>query len=153
MLKCQSYFGQKHYFTCLTLLLKFCVLKLRQREVKIKFEMLDSSVQDDLKSLEKHMSDLTDNCDVYPVMNNGAYCYNCPMWYTLIIVWTAEGREAGAVMTAPLSWQLSLPQWKRLQSTVKNASEIYRPALGLRISGGETWMVPWGRGPSLRLCG
>lgn len=87
------------------------------------------------------------------VMNKGAYCYICSVWYTLIIVWMAEGREAGVVMTGVLSWQLSLPQWKRLESTVKNASEIYRPALGLCIRGGETWMVPSGRGPSLWLHG
>lgn len=85
-------------------------------------------------------------------MNKGAYCYNCSVWHTLIIVWMVDGREAGVVMTAPLSQQLSLPRWKRLESTVKNASEIYRPAVGLLIIGGETWMVPSGRGPSLRLC-
>lgn len=47
-------------------------------------------------------------------------------------------------MTTSLSWQLGLPQRKRLESTIKSASEIYRPAVGLRISGGETWMVPSG---------
>lgn len=87
------------------------------------------------------------------VMNRGAYCYICSMWCTLIVVWMVEGREAGGLMTALLSWQLSLPRWKRLESTVKNASEIYRPAVGPCIRGGEAWMVPSGRGPSLWLHG
>lgn len=80
-------------------------------------------------------------------MNKGAYCHNCSVWYTLIIVWMAEGREAGVVMTAPLSQQLSLPRWKRLESTVKNASEIYRPAVGLRIRGVKHGWCPQDQDP------
>lgn len=109
----------------------------------------------ELKSLEKHIPDFTDNCCTYAcvLMNNGTYYYDCPVWDTLITVWRVDGGEAAAVMTAPLGQQLSLPRWKCLESAVKNASEIYRAAAGLRIIGGETYMVPSGRGPSRSLCG
>lgn len=73
----------------------------------------------------------------------------CPVCTTLIIVWMAEVRGAGEVMTVRLRRQLSLPRWKRPERTIKNASEIYRPAVGLFNRVGETWMVPSGWGPSV----
>lgn len=154
VLKCPIHCGRKQYFTWFTLLLMFCVLKIKRREVKIKFRILLSRFTEEpgSKHARHHRINL-DNCDVYVGTNKGDCCCNCTVWYTLITVWMVEGREAGVVMTAPLSQQLSLPWWKRLESTVKNASEIYRPAVGLCIREGETWKLPSGRGPSLRLHG